>query len=124
MDVISVILGSNLGLAMLPLNNLTNVIPAVMTRNTIARATAKAEVYLNESAGTKIQRVIHNSNNNNNNTFAKCFSTMQHAGLHSILPILLTNPNGANMKRVVTRRTKFRPVHQHSPNHPSNTPKW
>lgn len=38
---------------MVPLNNLTNVIPAVMTRKTIARATAKPEVYFNESAGMK-----------------------------------------------------------------------
>jgi hypothetical protein len=51
-DVISVILGSNLGLSILPLNNLTKVIPAVITRKTIAKATAKPEVYLNESAST------------------------------------------------------------------------
>lgn len=60
MDVTSVILGSNLGLAILPFNNLTNVIPAVMSRNTIARATAKAEVCLNESAVTKIKiKLVH-----------------------------------------------------------------
>lgn len=55
MEVTSEILGSNLGLAMLPLNNLTNVIPAVMSRNTIARATAMAEVCLKESAGREIK---------------------------------------------------------------------
>jgi len=54
MDETSVILGSILGLVMLPLNNLKNVIPAVMSRKTMARATAKAELCLNESAGTKI----------------------------------------------------------------------
>lgn len=55
-DDISVTLGSNLGLSILPLNNLTIVIPAVMTRKTIARATAKPEVYLNESA-SKIKKL-------------------------------------------------------------------
>lgn len=58
MDETSVILGSILGLAKLPLNNLKNVIPAVMSRNTMARATAKAELCLNESAGTKIVHTL------------------------------------------------------------------
>lgn len=52
-DVISVTLGSNLGMATLPLNNLRIVIPAVIIRKTIASAIAKAEVCLNESANTK-----------------------------------------------------------------------
>lgn len=42
--------GNNLGIAMLPLNNLTTVIPTVITRNTTASATDKADVKLNESA--------------------------------------------------------------------------
>lgn len=53
MDVISVTIGSNLGMAMLPLNNLRIVIPAAIIRKMIASATAKAEVCLNESASTK-----------------------------------------------------------------------
>lgn len=42
--------GSNLGIATPPLINFMMEIPAVMTRNTTARATDKADVYLNESA--------------------------------------------------------------------------
>lgn len=52
-DAISVTLGRNLGMAILPLKSLTTVIPAVMTRKTSASATAKADVYLNESASIK-----------------------------------------------------------------------
>jgi len=43
-DVISVTSGINLGIAILPFINLTIVIPTVMTRNTTARATDKADV--------------------------------------------------------------------------------
>lgn len=52
-DVISVTLGSNLGITILPLKNLIIVIPAVITRNTTASATAKADEYLSESASMK-----------------------------------------------------------------------
>lgn len=52
-DIISVTLGSSLGIAILPLNNLIIVIPAVIIRNIMASATAKADVYLSESASMK-----------------------------------------------------------------------
>lgn len=42
--------GSNLGIATPPLINFMMEIPAVMTRNTTARATDNADVYLKESA--------------------------------------------------------------------------
>lgn len=54
-EVRSVTLGSNLGIIMLPFINLITVIPTVITRNTTARATDKADVYLKESANTKWQ---------------------------------------------------------------------
>lgn len=53
-DVISEISGSNLGIIIPPLTNLVIEIPTVMTRNTTAKATDKADVNLNESATTKI----------------------------------------------------------------------
>lgn len=40
----------HLGMLSLPLTNITAVIPAVITRKTTASATARADVYLNESA--------------------------------------------------------------------------
>lgn len=43
-DVKSTISGNNLGIEMLPVINLKNVIPAVITRNTTASATDNAEV--------------------------------------------------------------------------------
>lgn len=49
-DVISAIFGRNRGIMTSPLTNLTRAIPPVMTKNTTASATAKAEVNLNESA--------------------------------------------------------------------------
>ena len=49
-DVKSVKSGSNLGIIIVPLINLTIAIPTVMTRNTTARATDKADVKLKESA--------------------------------------------------------------------------
>lgn len=52
-DVRSVISGSNLGIITPPLINFIMEIPTVITRNTTARATDKADVYLNESATTK-----------------------------------------------------------------------
>ena len=52
-DVKSVTSGSNLGIKMLPSTNLMTVIPTVITRNTTASATERADVYLNESATTK-----------------------------------------------------------------------
>lgn len=42
--------GSNLGIPILPSINLITVIPTVITRNTTARATDKADVKLKESA--------------------------------------------------------------------------
>lgn len=52
-DVISVTSGRNLGMAILPLNNLIVAIPAVITRKMTASATAKVDEYLNESAHMK-----------------------------------------------------------------------
>lgn len=52
-DVKSVTSGSNLGIIMLPFTNLITVIPTVITRNTTAKATDKADVKLNESATKK-----------------------------------------------------------------------
>lgn len=49
-DVKSVTSGSNLGIGTPPLINFMIEIPAVMMRNTTARATDKADVYLKESA--------------------------------------------------------------------------
>lgn len=54
-DVISVTIRSHLGDAILQLINLTIVIPAVITTNTIASVTDKADVNLNESA-TKMKK--------------------------------------------------------------------
>lgn len=42
--------GNNLGIRTVPFINLKSVIPTVITRNTTASATDKADVYLNESA--------------------------------------------------------------------------
>lgn len=41
--------GKSLGIATVPLKSLMIAIPAVMTTKTTARATDRAEVYLNES---------------------------------------------------------------------------
>lgn len=49
-ELISVTSGRNLGISILPVNNLKIVIAAVMTRKTTASATANADVCLNESA--------------------------------------------------------------------------
>lgn len=51
-DVKSVTSGSNLGIIIPPLINFMIEIPIVMTRNTTASATDKAEVNLKESATT------------------------------------------------------------------------
>lgn len=50
--------GNSLGIRMLPFSNLMMAIPAVITTKTTARATDKAEVYLNESAG-KGAEILH-----------------------------------------------------------------
>lgn len=52
-EVKSVTSGSNLGIITVPLINLIIAIPTVMTRNTTARATDKADVNLKESANEK-----------------------------------------------------------------------
>lgn len=52
-ELISVISGSNRGIAILPSNHLKTVIPAVITRKTNASATAKPDVKLNESGYVK-----------------------------------------------------------------------
>lgn len=57
-DATSVTLGKNLGMLILPLNNLIIAIPAVITTKTIARATAKVDVYFNESACMKNHRIL------------------------------------------------------------------
>lgn len=49
-DETSLTSGSNLGIPILPSINLITVIPTVITRNTTARPTDKADVKLNESA--------------------------------------------------------------------------
>lgn len=62
-DVIPVTIGSHLGDAILQLINLTIVIPAVITTNTITSVTDKADVNLNESA-TKNEKRQKNKNCN------------------------------------------------------------
>lgn len=57
-ELISVISGSNRGIAILPSNHLKTVIPAVITRKTIASATAKPDVKLNESGHVKKEHLI------------------------------------------------------------------
>jgi hypothetical protein len=52
-EVILVILGRNLGIAIFPFSDLIIVIPAVIAKKMNASATAKADVYLNESASTE-----------------------------------------------------------------------
>lgn len=49
----SVSWGNSLGIDTVPLSNLTTAMPAVMTTNTTARPTDKADVYLNESSEEK-----------------------------------------------------------------------
>jgi len=56
-DVRSVTSGSNLGIITPPLINFIMEIPTVITRHTTARATDKADVYLNESATTKRRHI-------------------------------------------------------------------
>lgn len=51
-DVRSVTSGNSLGIRIVPFINLKTVIPTVITRNTTASPTDKADVYLNESANT------------------------------------------------------------------------
>lgn len=53
-DAKSGIFGNNLGIAMLPANNFTIAIPAVIMTNTTARATDTADVNLSESARREI----------------------------------------------------------------------
>lgn len=61
-DVLSVILGSNLGMTTPPLINLNAAIPAVIMRKTTASAIANADVYLNESARTRKYQLYTDKN--------------------------------------------------------------
>lgn len=56
-DVKLVTSGNNLGIRTVPFINLKSVIPTVITRNTTASATDKADVYLNESANTDQRKI-------------------------------------------------------------------
>lgn len=114
-DVISVTLGRNLGMAILPLNNLIVTIPNVITRKTTASATAIVDEYLNESAHMKIRDYFFSIQVNN------LILSVKNEQRKS-LPILFKHANGANTAMVIKSKTKVRPVHQCSPNHPSNTP--
>lgn len=56
-DVKSVTSGINLGILTPPLINLMIAIPTVITRNTTARATDKADVNFNESVTTERRHI-------------------------------------------------------------------
>lgn len=59
---------------MLPLMNLTTTIPAVITTNTTAKATDKADVYLNESA----------QHNKRSNAYQRLSADRAFTGLYTI----------------------------------------
>lgn len=120
-ELISATSGRNLGVVVVPSIHFTIAIPAVITRKTKARKTATAEVCLKESAQNFFPQLkIVSWHYNKYDQDKKTYDLMKNQ-IYS-LPMRLKLANGANTPRVVTTRTKNRPVHHCCPNQLSNRP--